>query len=303
MTRVRVESFTISLDGYGAGPNQDINNPLGIGGTDLHQWLFPTRTLQRALFGKDGGTTGVDDDFAARGFENVGAWILGRNMFSPLRGPWPDMNWKGWWGDNPPYHVPVFIMTHHARPPIEMEGDTTFHFVTGGIRDALERAREAAGGMDVRVGGGPNTIQQYLRESLIDELHIAIAPVLLGGGERLFEGVDLRALGYECVEFVASEKATHVVLRHQGRASDPMDTSGSSSRLDDKLGAGAARFEGPAGVWDTSLRRRRPNRAANRTRRFMASAWRAPARRAGCLQRWTSRKLGYRFRPGADTRA
>lgn len=216
MTRVRVESFTISLDGYGAGPNQDVNNPLGIGGTDLHQWLFPTRTLQRALFGKEGGTIGVDDDFAARGFENVGAWILGRNMFSPFRGRWRDMNWKGWWGDNPPYHVPVFIMTHHARPPIEMEGDTTFHFVTGGIRDALEKAREAAGGMDVRVGGGPNTIQQYLRESLIDELHIAIAPVLLGGGERLFEGVDLRALGYKCVEVVASEKATHVVLRHQG---------------------------------------------------------------------------------------
>jgi dihydrofolate reductase len=218
MTRARVNSFTISLDGYGAGPNQDINHPLGIGGTDLHQWLFPTRTLQRALFRKDSGTTGVDDDFAARGFENVGAWILGRNMFSPIRGAWADMSWKGWWGDNPPYHVPVFILTHHARPPIEMEGDTTFHFVTGGIREALERAREAAGGMDVRIGGGANTIQQYLREGLIDELHIAIAPVLLGGGERLFEGVDLRALGYECVEFVASEKATHVVLRRQGRA-------------------------------------------------------------------------------------
>jgi len=218
MTRVRVNSFTISLDGYGAGPNQDLDNPLGIGGTDLHQWVFPTRTFQRALFGKDGGTTGVDDDFAARGFENLGAWILGRNMFSPDRGTWLDMNWKGWWGDNPPYHVPVFILTHHARPPIEMEGGTTFHFVTGGIRDALERARKAAGGMDVRIGGGANTIQQYLRESLIDELHIAIAPVLLGRGERLFEGVDLRALGYECVEFVASEKATHVVLRHQGRA-------------------------------------------------------------------------------------
>lgn len=217
MTRVRVQSFTISLDGYGAGPNQDINNPLGIGGTDLHQWVFPTRTFQRVLFGKDDGTTGVDDDFAARGFENVGSWILGRNMFSPLRGPWTDMNWKGWWGNNPPYHVPVFIMTHHARPPIEMEGGTTFHFVTGSIHDALERAREAAGAMDVRIGGGPKTIQQYLRESLIDELHIAIAPVLLGGGERLFEGVDLRALGYECVEFVASEKATHVVLRHRGR--------------------------------------------------------------------------------------
>src|SRR5579862_4515212 len=166
MTRVRVEGFTISLDGYGAGPNQDINNPLGVGGTELHQWLVPTRTFQRALFGKDGGTTGVDDDFAARGFQNVGAWILGRNMFGPIRGDWPDTNWKGWWGDNPPYHVPVFILTHHARPPIEMNGGTTFHFVTGGIREALYRAREAAAGMDVRIGGGPNTIRQYLREGL-----------------------------------------------------------------------------------------------------------------------------------------
>src|SRR5512135_2083412 len=216
MPKVVVRSFSLSLDGYGAGLNQSLENPLGVGGMAVHNWFFPTRTFHQ-MTGRDGGATGIDDDFAARGFENVGAWILGRNMFSPLRGPWPDMNWKGWWGDNPPYHVPTFILTHHARPPIEMEGDTTFHFVTGGIRDALERAREAAGGMDVRVGGGPNTIQQYLRESLIDELHIAIAPVLLGRGEPLFEGVDLRALGYECVEFVASEKATHVVLRHQGR--------------------------------------------------------------------------------------
>ena len=215
MTRVRVEGFTISLDGYGAGPNQDIDNPLGVGGTELHQWLFPTRTLQRNLFGKDGGTTGVDDDFAARGFQNVGAWILGRNMFSPSRGDWSDPNWKGWWGDNPPYHVPVFILTHHARPPIEMEGGTTFYFITGGSREALDRAREAAAGRDVRIGGGANTIRQYLRDGLIDELHIAIAPVLLGRGERLFEGADLRVLGYECVEFVASEKATHVVLRRQ----------------------------------------------------------------------------------------
>lgn len=213
MTRVRVASFSISLDGYGAGPQQSIDHPLGIGGTELHPWLFPTRTFQQKLFGNDGGTTGTDDDFAARGFQNIGAWILGRHMFSPLRGPWPDLNWKVWWGDNPPYHVPVFILTHHARPSIEMEGNTTFHFVTGGIHDALERAREAAGGMDVRVGGGPNIIQQYLRARLIDELHIAIAPVVLGEGERLFEGVDLRKLGYECVEFVASEKATHVVLR------------------------------------------------------------------------------------------
>ncbi|HET6879687.1 MAG TPA: dihydrofolate reductase family protein [Pirellulales bacterium] len=216
LTRVRVAGFSISLDGYGAGPNQDMNNPLGVGGTGLHPWLYPTRTFQRALFGKDDGTTGVDDDFAARGFQNVGAWILGRNMFGPIRGPWPDMNWKGWWGDNPPYHVPVFILTHHARPPVEMEGNTTFHFVTGGIHEALDRARQAAGGLDVRIGGGPNTIQQYLREGLIDELHIAITPVLLGEGERLFEGVNLRARGYECVEFVASEKAAHLVLRRQG---------------------------------------------------------------------------------------
>jgi len=215
MTRVRVESFTISLDGFGAGPKQSIDNPLGVGGEDLHQWLIPTRTLQRTLFGKEGGTTGVDDDFAARGFQNVGAWILGRNMFGPIRGPWRDMNWKGWWGNNPPYHYPVFILTHHARPPIEMEGDTTFHFITGGIREALERAREAADGLDVRIGGGPNTIQQYLREGLIDELHVAIAPILLGGGERLFEGVDLRAAGYECIQFMPSEKAAHVVLRRR----------------------------------------------------------------------------------------
>jgi dihydrofolate reductase len=215
MTRVRVEGFTVSLDGYGAGPHQDIDNPLGVGGTELHQWLIPTRTFQQALFGKDGGTTGVDDDFAARSFQNVGAWILGRNMFSPDRGDWPDKNWKGWWGDNPPYHVPVFILTHYARPSIEMEGGTTFHFVTGGIHEALDRARQAAAGMDVRIGGGVDTIKQYLRERLVDELHIAISPVLLGQGESLFQGIDLRTLGYECVQSVASEKATHVVLRRQ----------------------------------------------------------------------------------------
>jgi len=208
-----VESFAISLDGYGAGPSQDIDNPLGVGGTDLHQWAFPTRTFQRALFGTDGGTTGVDDDFAARGFRNIGAWILGRNMFAPTRGPWSDMNWKGWWGDSPPYHVPVFILTHHARPSIPMDGGTTFNFVTGGIHETLDRAREAANGMDIRIGGGPNTLRQYLLAGLIDELHIAIAPVLLGRGERLFDGVDLRKSGYECVQFVGSEKATHVVLR------------------------------------------------------------------------------------------
>jgi len=217
MAQVRVESFTVSIDGYGAGPNQDINNPLGVGGADLHQWLFPTLTFQQALFGKDEGTTGVDNDFAARGFQNVGAWILGRNMFGPIRGTWPDMDWKGWWGDNPPYHAPVFILTHHERPSIEMKGGTTFHFITGGIGEALDSAREAAEGKDVRIVGGVNTIQQYLREGLIDEMHIAISPVLLGGGERLFEGVDLRTLGYECIKYVPSEKATHVVLRHQSR--------------------------------------------------------------------------------------
>jgi dihydrofolate reductase len=217
MTRVRVAGFTISLDGYGAGPDQDINNPLGVGAMQLHQWLLPTRTFQRTLFGKEGGTTGVDDDFAARGFHNVGAWILGRNMFGPIRGDWPDMDWKGWWGDSPPYHVPVFVLTHHARPSLQMEGGTTFHFVTGGADQALERAREAAGARDVRIGGGANTIRQYLGRGAIDELHIAIAPVLLGRGEPLFAGLDLRALGYECVQSVASEKATHVVLRRQGK--------------------------------------------------------------------------------------
>ena len=214
MTKVRVESFTISLDGYGAGPDQDINNGLGVGGEDLHEWFIPTNTFQR-IHSAGHGTTGIDDDFAARGFKNIGAWILGRNMFGPIRGPWPDLNWKGWWGDNPPYHVPVFVLTHHARTPLQMEGNTTFYFVTGGIHEALDRAREATNGMDVRIGGGPNVIQQYLQEGLIDELHVAIAPVLLGRGERLFDRVDLRALGYECVEFAASEKATHVVLRRR----------------------------------------------------------------------------------------
>jgi dihydrofolate reductase len=183
MGQVRVESFTISLDGYGAGPDQDIHNGLGVGGEDgedLHQWFIPTRTFQRT-HGPGDGTTGIDDDFAARGFRNIGAWILGRNMFGPIRGPWPDSNWKGWSGD-PPYHVPVFVLTHHARSPVEMEGNTTFHFVTGGILEALDRAREAANGMDVRIGGGPNVIQQFLRQALIDELHVAIAPVLLGRG-------------------------------------------------------------------------------------------------------------------------
>lgn len=213
MSQVRVAAFSISLDGYGAGPEQDLDHPLGVGGEDLHPWYRPTRTFQRNVMGGDEGTTGIDDDFAARSFENVGAWILGRNMFGPIRGPWPDDEWKGWWGEEPPYHVPVFVLTHHARDSFEMKGGTTFHFVTGGIHEALDRAREAADGKDVRIGGGPNTIQQYLRAGLVDEMHLAITPVVLGAGERLFEDVDLRAQGFECVEFVASERATHVVLR------------------------------------------------------------------------------------------
>jgi dihydrofolate reductase len=215
MSKLRVESFTISIDGFGAGPDQDIDNPLGVGGTALHGWALPTPTFQRHLFGRDGGETGIDEDFAARGFQNIGAWILGRNMFGPVRGPWPDESWRGWWGDNPVYHVPVFVLTHHARAPLVMEGGTTFHFVTDGIDAALARAREAAAGKDVRLGGGVNVIQQYLRQGLIDEMHIAISQVLLGSGERLFEGIDLPALGYACTQHVASPRATHVVISRQ----------------------------------------------------------------------------------------
>ena len=215
MTRIRVEGFTISLDGYGAGPDQDLEHPLGVGGNELHRWLLPTRTFRKS-HGSGDGTTGVDDDFAARGFDNIGAWILGRNMFGPVRGPWPDLSWQGWWGDNPPYHVPVFVLTHHERPPLIMEGGTTFHFVTGGAEEALERARKAANGMDVRIGGGADTVRQYLRAGQIDELHIAISPILLGRGEHLFEGIDLRSLGYGCVQRVSSELATHVVLERTG---------------------------------------------------------------------------------------
>ncbi|TPN38763.1 dihydrofolate reductase [Mesorhizobium sp. B2-3-3] len=211
MSRLRVNAFTLSLDGYGAGPNQDLENPLGVGGKALHKWAFTTRTF-RKMFGEEGGATGVDEDFAARSFENVGAWILGRNMFGPIRGEWPDDSWKGWWGDNPPYHVPVFVLTHHAREPVVMEGGTTFHFVTDGIHSALEQAKTAADGKDVRVGGGVATIRQYLQEKLIDEMHLAISPVLLGAGENLLAGLDLPKLGYRCSEQVASPHAMHVVI-------------------------------------------------------------------------------------------
>ena len=211
MTKLRVDCFSVSIDGYGAGPGQALEHPMGIGGMPLHAWVFPTRLFQ-AMMGKDGGTTGIDQDFAARGMAGIGAWILGRNMFGPIRGPWTDDEWKGWWGDNPPYHVPVFVLTHHARPPIEMQGGTIFHFVTDGIHVALERAKEAAGTRDVRVGGGPATIRQYLQAGLIDRMHLAISPVLLGAGENLLTGLDLVQLGYRCTEHISSEAATHVVL-------------------------------------------------------------------------------------------
>ena len=212
MSKLRVNAFALSLDGYGAGPEQSLENPLGVGGKALHEWAWTTRTLRRRVFGQDGGSTGIDDDFAARGFANVGAWILGRNMFGPVRGPWPDESWKGWWGANPPYHVPVFVLTHHPRASIEMEGGTTFHFVGDGIHAALERARAAAQGKDVRLGGGVATIRQYLAAGLLDEMHLALTPALLGRGEALLAGIDLPALGYRCVEQVGTPHALHVVL-------------------------------------------------------------------------------------------
>jgi dihydrofolate reductase len=213
MSKLRISSFSISIDGYGAGPRQSLENPLGVGGMTLHEWVLGTRTFQKIHGdGGDDGVTGTDDDFAARGFENVGAWILGRNMFGPVRGPWPDESWKGWWGDNPSYHAPVFVLTHHPRASLEMEGGTTFHFVTEGIQTALARAREAARGRDVRLGGGVATIQQYLRAGLVDEIHLAVAPTLLGSGEALLAGIDLPGLGFRCTEHVATAKAMHVVL-------------------------------------------------------------------------------------------
>jgi dihydrofolate reductase len=218
MSKLRVNSFTVSLDGYGAGPRQTgqtVDEPLGVGGERMHGWLVGTRTFHH-VFGREGGSTGVDDEFAQRGFANVGSWILGRNMFGPVRGPWLDDAWRGWWGDNPPYHCDVFVLTHHRRKSFAMEGGTTFHFVTGGIEDALQRARAAAGGKDVRVGGGVATIQQYLRARLLDSLHVAFAPVLLGSGESLFGGIDLPALGYEVTEHAATPTATHVVLTKNG---------------------------------------------------------------------------------------
>lgn len=214
---LRVDCFAISADGYAAGPNQSLENPLGDGGMGLHTWMFGTETFQKRVLGKDGGAKGVDDDFAARSFENVGAWILGRNMFGPVRGPWPDDQWKGWWGEEPPYHVPVFVLTHHARAPLEMKGGTVFHFVTGGAAEALRRAREAAGARDVRVGGGAATINQYLRLGAIDRFHLVVSPILLGSGTKPFDGVDLKAQGFEVARKATTEHAMHVVFETPAR--------------------------------------------------------------------------------------
>jgi len=211
MSKLRVQSFSVSIDGYGAGPNQDLQNPLGVRGTELMEWFFPTRVFRR-MYGDGDGETGTDNAMAEQGFANIGAWILGRNMFGPVRGPWPDENWKGWWGEEPPYHTPVFVLTHHPRPPVRMAGGTEFRFVTQGIRAALDQATAAAKGLDIRLGGGVSTIREYLRAGLIDELHFAIRPVLLGSGEQLWNDIDMRALGYECQRYVAGERAAHVFL-------------------------------------------------------------------------------------------
>jgi dihydrofolate reductase len=214
MSKLRVQSFAISIDGYGAGPSQDLQNPLGVRGPELMEWFFHTRAWRR-MHGHDDGETGVDHRVAEQGFAGIGAWILGRNMFGPVRGPWPDNSWKGWWGDEPPYHTPVFVLTQYPRAPLAMAGGTEFRFVTEGIHRALEQATAAAGGRDVRLGGGVATIRQYLRAGLIDELHLAVRPVLLGSGEHLFQDIDMPALGYECAEYVAGERATHVFLRRR----------------------------------------------------------------------------------------
>lgn len=214
MSKLRVHSFAISVDGYGAGPNQDLQNPLGVKGPELMKWFFHTRLWQQ-MYGEGNGETGTDNDIAEQGFAGIGAWIIGRNMFGPVRGPWPDESWKGWWGDEPPYHVPVFVLTHYARPALTMAGGTVFHFVTAGIHAALEQAAAAAGGGDIRIGGGVATIRQYLRAALIDELHLAISPVLLGSGEHLLRDIDLCALGYECAKCVPGERATHVFLHRR----------------------------------------------------------------------------------------
>jgi dihydrofolate reductase len=220
MTQVRVQSFAVSIDGYAAGPHQDLEHPLGVRGPELMEWFFNTRVWRR-MHGHDDGETGTDNRMAERGFSGIGAWILGRNMFGPIRGPWPDDAWRGWWGEEPPYHTAVLVLTHHPRPPLTMAGGTEFRFVTNGIHAALEQAKEAAGGRDVRIGGGVATIRQYLQARLIDELHLAIRPVLMGTGEQLWQGIDLPDLGYECAEYIAGERALHVMLRKHPTPTEP----------------------------------------------------------------------------------
>lgn len=205
-------SFSISLDGFGAGSRQDINNPMGVRGPEIFSWFFQTEVWNQ-MQGQSGGGRGVDNEMAGKGFENVGAWILGRNMFGPVRGPWPDDSWKGWWGEEPPYHTPVLVLTHHARAPLEMKGGTTFYFVTDGIDSALKQAKSAARGKDVRIGGGVATIRQYLTVGAIDEMHLAMSPVLLGEGEHLFAGMDLHRMGLRVARRVEGENATHFILQ------------------------------------------------------------------------------------------
>lgn len=211
MSKVKVAAFTISLDGYGAGANQTLESPMGTHAGELHRWFLPTKVFQQ-MQGKNEGTENTDNEFAEKSFENIGAWILGRNMFGPVRGPWPDDSWKGWWGENPPYHVPVFVLTHHPREPLTMKGGTVFHFITDGVASALEKAKKAANGKDIRIGGGVSTVHQFLEAGYIDEMHIAVSPVLLGAGENFFAGIDLRKLGFTVTKTVHSENATHLIF-------------------------------------------------------------------------------------------
>lgn len=212
MSKVKVAAFSVSLDGFGAGPDQSIQNPLGKGGEELHEWMFPTKMFQR-MMKKDGGTEGIDNDFAEQSMENTGAWIMGRNMFGPVRGPWPNDEWKGWWGETPPYHVPVFVLTHHKREPVTMKGGTTFYFITDGIESALKKAREVADGKDIRIGGGVSIVRQFLQAGYIDEMHLAFSPRFLGSGEHLFSGIDLPKLGFTETQKINGEQATHIILR------------------------------------------------------------------------------------------
>jgi len=211
MGKVKVAAFSVSLDGYGAGPDQSRENPLGRRGEELHEWIFPTRMFQK-IYGKGEGTEETDNEFAERSFENLGAWIMGRNMFGPIRGPWQNDEWKGWWGENPPYHVPIFVLTHHPKEPLIMKGETVFHFVTDGIESALEKARRAANGKDIRIGGGASTIRQFLKAGYIDEIHLAFSPVFLGSGEHLFDGIDLAKLGFRLTQTAYGKNAVHVIL-------------------------------------------------------------------------------------------